>query len=130
MHCVFFEGEAKSQQIPLTDKVQSLHPAGKALGTTQLRQPSPGTGFLHRHLLAGAGEDLWGEGACGVNAVGPLVSGPSDPVSSALRDAWWVSTLQQRPSYMSINELLNMMFRDIFPLKNNPQVHEKESAPS
>lgn len=70
------------------------------------------------------------EGACWVNPVGPLVSGPSGPVSSALRDGWWASSLQQRPFYRSINELLNMMFRDIFPLKDNPQVYEKESAPS
>lgn len=39
------------------------------------------------------------------------------------------ASLQQRPFYAFINELLSMMFRDIFPLKNNPQVHEKESAP-
>ena len=39
------------------------------------------------------------------------------------------ASLQQRPFYTFINELLSMMFRGIFPLKNDPQVREKESAP-
>lgn len=103
---------------------QQEKPSAPSSSDNQVPEPASCTGTCWR------GQGRTSEGACRVDPVGPLVSGPSGPVSSALKDGWWVSTLQQRPFYTSINELLNMMFRDIFPLKNNPQVREKESAPS
>lgn len=127
--CIVFSREKQNpNRFHLLTKsspsTQQEKPWAPSSSDNQVLEPASCTGTCW------PGKGRTSEGACRVNPVGPLVSGPSGPVSISRRDGWWASSLQQRPFYRSINELLNMMFRDIFPLKNNPQVHEKESAPS
>lgn len=63
--------------------------------------------------------------AGGESSVGPLLSGHISSGLSGSLDKWEDCIPPTKIFHTFINELLSMVFRDIFLLKNNPQAHEK-----
>lgn len=110
--------------VPLPSRKNPRHQAALIARSRRSQLPAAGTSWRGRGRTLGGGRVGWAWWDFWFQAQNGNISSAQRAVISG-----GISSLQSRHFQAFINKLSNMIFRNIFLLKNNSQVYEKEPAP-